>query len=181
MAGALAARGEVRQLCSSTTGGPFPAWVGSFGSTCAAHAHTRARAHARTRPRCTLQHTSPLHCTSTTTAHFCTCQLTCAHRSGASGRGGRCRARHGRAAPIRRHRERLRGLQPPQHQASKRFSMDLLSVDKSAAGLGPSSCGERHAAIVHQRPPMRGRSERACASAAQERAAQRPLQAAMAS
>jgi len=40
------ARGEVRvrHLCSSTTGGPFPVWVGSFGSTCAAHAHTRARA-----------------------------------------------------------------------------------------------------------------------------------------
>ena len=94
------ARGQVRWLHSSGTGGPFPARVGSFGSPCAAHAHTRARAHARVRPRCTLQHTFPQHCTSTTTAHFCTCKLTCALRSGASGRGGLYWARHGWAAPI---------------------------------------------------------------------------------
>ena len=87
MAGALAARGEVRQLSSSRTGGRFPARVGSLGSTCAAHAHTRARAHARARPRCTLQNTFPQHCTSTTTALFCICILTCASHSGEGGRG----------------------------------------------------------------------------------------------
>ena len=90
MAGALAREANVRWSGSSTTGGPFPARVGAFGSPCAAHAHTRARAHARARPRCTLQHTFPQHCTSTTTAHFCMCKLTCPYRSGASGRGGRC-------------------------------------------------------------------------------------------
>ena len=112
MAGALAREANVRWSGSSTTGGPFPARVGAFGSPCTAHAHTRARAHARARPRCTLQNTIPLHCTSTTTAHFCTCTLTCSRRSGAGGRGGHCRARHGRAAPFYRHREPPRGLQP---------------------------------------------------------------------
>ena len=100
MAGALAREAQVRWLSSSRTGGPFLARVGSFGSPCAAHTHTRARARACTRPRCTLQHTFPLHCTSTTTAHLCTCALTCALRSGASGRGGLYWARHGWAAPI---------------------------------------------------------------------------------
>ena len=154
---------------SSGTGGPFLARVGSFGSPCAAHTHTRARARACTRPRCTLQHTFPLHCTSTTTAHLCTCALTCALRSGASGRGGLYWARHGWAAPIFRHREPLRGLQPPQQEASRRFAMELQLVYKSAAGPGPSSCGERHASIRPQRPRMPSRSERARASAARQR------------
>ena len=157
---------------SSGTGGPFLARVGSFGSPCAAHTHTRARARACTRPRCTLQHTFPLHCTSTTTAHLCTCALTCALRSGASGRGGLYGARHGWATPTLRHRGPLRGLQPPQQEASRRFAMELQLVYKSAAGPGPSSCSERHASIRPQRPRMPGRSMRACASAARERAAQ---------
>ena len=189
---------------SSGTGGPFLARVGSFGSPCAAHTHTRARARACTRPRCTLQHTVPLHCTSTTTAHLCTCALTCALRSGASGRGGlywarhgwaapifrrcgplrglqntiplhctcsthahfcicaltyarrrgasgrggRCRARHGWATPFSRRREPRRGLQTPQQEAAWRFAMALQLVDKSAAGHRPSSCGVRHASIM---------------------------------
>ena len=132
----------------SAQGEPRPVAPGPSGSTCTAHNHTRARAHARARPRCTLQNTIPLHCTSTTTAHFGTCTLTCSRRSGASGRGGRCRARHGRAAPFYRHREPPRGLQPPQPEASKRFAMVLLFVDKSAAGLRPSSCEARHASFV---------------------------------
>ena len=166
-------------LSSSETGGPFLARVGSFGSPCAAHTHTRARARACTRPRCTLQHTFPLHCTSTTTAHLCTCALTCALRSGASGRGGLYWARHGWAAPIFRHREPLRGLQPPQQEAAKRFAMVLHFVDKSAAGLRPSGCSARHASIVPRRPRMPGRSVRACACAARQRTAQRPFEGAM--
>ena len=173
MAGALAREANVRWFGSSGTGGPFPARVGSSGSACAAHAHMRARAHTRARPRCTLHHTFPLHCTSTTTAHFCTCTLTCSRRRGASGRGGLYWARHGWAAPIFRHREPLRGLQPPQQEAAKRFAMVLHFVHKSAAGLGPSSCSVRHASMVPRRPRMPSRSARACASAARQRTAQR--------
>ena len=143
------ARGQVRWLHSSGTGGPFPARVGSSGSPCAAHTHTRARAHARARPRCTLQHTFPLHCTSTTTAHFCTCKLTGAHRSGASGRGGRRRARHGRARPKSWHREPQRGLQPPEQEASKRFAMVLQIVDKSAAARALAVELRRAACLDH--------------------------------
>ena len=106
----------------SAQGEPRPVARGPSGSTCAAHNHTRARAHARARPRCTLQHTNPLHCTCTTHAHFCSCTLTCPPRSGASGRGGRCWARHGWAPPIFGHREPPRGLQPPQHHAAGRFA-----------------------------------------------------------
>ena len=106
----------------SAQGEPRPVAPGPSGSTYAAHNHTRARAHARARPRCTLQHTNPLHCTCTTHAHFCSCTLTCPPRSGASGRGGRCWARHGWAPPIFGHREPPRGLQPPQHHAAGRFA-----------------------------------------------------------
>ena len=173
------ARGQVRWLHSSGTGGPFPARVGSSGSPCAAHTHTRARAHARARPRCTLQHTFSLHCTSTTTAHFCTCTLTCASRSGTSGRGGLSWARHRAPQPQIQRREPPRALQPPQQQAARRIPMDLHFVDKSAAGRRPSSRGARHASMVPQRPRMPGRRARACASAAQERAAQQPLRADM--
>ena len=134
MAGALAREANVRWSGSSTTGGPFPARVGAFGSPCAAHAHTRARAHARVRPRCTLQHTFPQHCTSTTTAHFCMCTLTCPHRSGASGRGGRCWARHGWAPPIFGHREPPRGLQPPQHHAAGRLAAAVQKDGWGASG-----------------------------------------------
>ena len=156
----------------SAQGEPRPVAPGPSGSTCAAHNHARARAHERARPRCTLQHTIPLHCTCTTHAHFCMCKLTCPRRRGASGRGGLYWARHGWAAPIFRHREPLRGLQPPQQEAAKRFAMVLHFVDKSAAGLGPSSCSARHASMVPRRPRMPGRSARACASAARQRTTQ---------
>ena len=132
MAGALAARGEVRQSSSSRTGGRFPARVGSLGSTCAAHAHTRARAHARARPRCTLQNTFPQHCTSTTTALFCICTLTCASHSGAGGRDGLGLAWHRRSQPLVRRRESLRGLQPPPHDAAVRFTSASHSGGRSA-------------------------------------------------
>ena len=91
-------------LCSSTTAEPFPARVGSFGGVCTAHAHTLAQARARARPLCTLQHTIPWSCTCSTPAHSCTCTLTRAPRRGAGGRGGRRRARHGRARPNLRRR-----------------------------------------------------------------------------
>ena len=173
MAGALAREANVRWFGSSTTGGPFPARVGAFGSPCAAHAHARARAHAPTRPRCTLTHTFPWHCTNTTTAHFCTCKLTYAPHSGAGERGGLCWARLRGSRPRLGRREPPRGLQRPQHKASRRFAVALQFVDKSAAGPGPSSCSERHASMAQRRPRMPGRSARACASAARQRTAQR--------
>ena len=135
MAGALAREANVRWSGSSATGGPFPARVGAFGSPCAAHAHTRARTHVPTRPRCTLPHTFPWHCTSTTTAHFCTCKLTCAPHSGAGERGGLCWARLRDPRPRFRRRRPQRGIQAPQHKASWRLAMELHFVDKSAAGL----------------------------------------------
>ena len=116
----------------STQGGPRPVAPGPSGSTCAAHNHTRARAHARARPRCTLQHTIPLHCTFTTHAHFCTCTMTYPPRRGAGGRSGRRRARQGGAAPTERHRGPPQGLQPLQHEATRRFGTSNQLVDKSA-------------------------------------------------
>ena len=169
MAGALAREAQVRWLHSSGTGGPFPTRVGAFGSACAAHTHTRARAHARTRPRCTLQHTFSWHCTSTTTAHFCTCKLTCACHSGAGGRGGPCWPRDRVSRPPNRRCKPLRGLHGPQHKAQRRFAMELQFVDKSAAGLRPPSRSAQHASIRPRRPRMPGRSERAHASAARQR------------
>ena len=72
----------------SAQGEPRPVAPGPSGSTYAAHNHTRARAHARARPRCTLQNTFPQHCTSTTTALFCICTLTCATTYGPTWRHG---------------------------------------------------------------------------------------------
>ena len=151
MAGALAARGEVRQSSSSRTGGRFPARVGSLGSTCTAHAHTHARAstlmtHEHT--PITLQNTFPQHCTSTTTAHFCMCKLTCSYRSGASGRGGRCWARHGWAPPISGHREPLRGLQPPQHHAAGRFAAAMQNDGWGVSGQRWSTRAERDSSFM---------------------------------
>ena len=147
---------------------------------------TRAHARARTRAYAPSVHT-PAHIS--TALHnqarplhifdFGACALTCTCRSGASGRGGLHRARHGGAAPIFRHREPPRALQPPQQEAAKRFAMVLLLVDKSAAGLGSSSCDARHASIMPRRQRMPGRSMRACASAARERAAQQHSEDAM--
>ena len=128
---------------------------------------------------CEVLNVTARHSAITTTAHFGACALTCTCRSGASGRGGLHRARHGGAAPIFRHREPPRALQPPQQEAAKRFAMVLLLVDKSAAGLGSSSCDARHASIMPRRQRMPGRSMRACASAARERAAQQHSEDAM--
>ena len=179
MAGTLAARGEVRQSCCSTTGGPFPAWVGSFGSTCTAHAHTRARAHARARPRCTLQNTFPQHCTSTTTAHFCPCTLTCASvcgsvRAGAAG-FGLCQARargRGSRPPIRRQGP-LRGLQPPTHEAAWRFATALQSGGMGAMEARPSDHAACDGFLVLHWLRMPARRPRVGASAAYERVVSR--------
>ena len=63
---------------------------------------TRTHARASTRA-CTPGCDSNTHFHSTAQArplHICMCTLTCPHHSGASGRGGRCWARHGWAPPI---------------------------------------------------------------------------------
>ena len=158
-------------VCSSTTGGPFPAWLGSFGSTCTAHAHTRARAHARARPRCTLQNTFPQHCTSTTTAHFCTCTLTCTPRSGAGGRCGLCRAWRRVSQPPIRRRASLRGLQPPQHEAAGRFAAALQFGGMGRTELRPSDRAACNGFVVLQWPRVPAHGPRVTASAAHERVA----------
>ena len=146
--GWVAARDAALPLRGSTLGEPRPTRVGSSGGTCAAHSDARARAHARARPRCTLQHTISLHCTCSTHAHFGTCALTCTPRRGASGRGGRHWARHGRATSQERHRGPSRGPQPPQHDAARRFAAALQLVDKDAAGRRSSGRATRHASIM---------------------------------
>ena len=146
--GWVAARDAALPLRGSTLGEPRPTRVGSSGGTCAAHSDARARAHARARPRCTLQHTISLHCTCSTHAHFGTCALTCTPRRGASGRGGRHWARHGRATSQERHRGPSRGPQPPQHDAARRFAAALQLVDKDAAGRESSGRAARHGSIM---------------------------------
>ena len=146
--GWVAARDAALPLRGSTLGEPRPTRVGSSGGTCAAHSDARARAHARARPRCTLQHTISLHCTCSTHAHFGTCALTCTPRRGAGGRGGRHRARHGRATSQERRRGPSRGPKPPQHDAAGRFAAGLQLVDKDAAGRRSSGRATRHASIM---------------------------------
>ena len=146
--GWVAARDAALPLRGSTLGEPRPTRVGSSGGTCAAHSDARARARARARPRCTLQHTISLHCTCSTHAHFGTCALTCTPRRGASGRGGRHWARHGRATSQERHRGPSRGPQPPQHDAARRFAAALQLVDKDAAGRESSGRAARHVSFM---------------------------------
>ena len=163
----------------SAQGEPRPVAPGPSGGTYAAHNHTRARAHARARPRCTLQHTIPLHCTCTTHAHFCTCTMTCPPRRGAGGRSGRHRARKGGAAPTERHRGPPQGLQPLQHEATRRFGTSTQLADKSAAGRGSSRRATCDASFGLRWPRSRSASSRALAGAAREGTQHQPPLAAM--
>ena len=149
----------------------FPARVGSFGSACAAHAHTRARAHARARPQCTLQHTIPWSCTCSTPAHSCTCTLTRAPRRGAGGRGGRRRARHGRARPNLRRRGPPRGLQPPQVDAAGRLTDAVQFGGCGGSGRWWPIRAARGGSFLLQWPQMPARRLQINVSAAHERVA----------
>ena len=138
------------------------------------HARASTRAHAPT-VHGTLQHTFPQHCTSTTTAHSCMCKLTCPYRSGASGRGGRCWARHGWAPPISGHREPLRGLQPPQHHAAERFAAAVQNGGWGVSRQRWSIRAARDNSFMLRWPWMPARRPRGGASAAHERVASRAL------
>ena len=163
----------------SAQGGPRPVVPGPSGSTCAAHNHTRARAHARARPRCTLQNKLAWHCTCTTQAHFGMCKLTCPRRRGASGRGGRFRARHGGAAPTERHRRPPRDPQPLQQEAARRLGASFQIVGQSAAGRGPPRRATCDASFGLRWPRSRSASSRALAGAAREGTQHQPPLAAM--
>ena len=137
------------------------------------HARARARAHACARPRYTLQNTFPQHCTSTTTAHFCTCTIACVSGSGARGRGGLYQARgRGSRPPIRRQGP-LRGLQPPTHEAAWRFATALQSGGMGAMEARPSDHAACDGLLMLQWLRIPARRPRVGASAAHERVVSR--------
>ena len=176
LAPAAAPRRNVRYSCSSGQLGngrtvPGVSRLARHTPTAPAQ-HTRTRPHARASTRtCAPTTHTPTHISmvlhmhdTSTFLHLRTDIWICTSQWRGRARRVPHRARHGRARPKRRHRGPQRGLQPPEQEASRRFTMELQIADKSAAGRRPSSCSARHASIRPQRPSMPGRGARACAA-----------------